>query len=460
MVLSCALALAQQPVPTFESKVNLVLVPVVVGDGHGHRIGKLTKKNFQLFDRGKPQDISSFTAVERPETSAPDSNSGSNSTVPGGPQSIRSNARSGDRHIIYLFDDVNTRFADLVNVREAALRDLKKGLAAGDDAAIYAFSGNPTQEFTSDQAKLEAAVGKLRWRAEAGRGGMQCPDVSYYIADLILVKGDTQALAGLMSHTIACAHVKPEFAQTIAMAAANRQMIIGAQDTEVGLRTVRRAIRRLSGMPGQRVIVMASPGFFAQTPEATKSTAEVLDLAAKSNVIISGLSARGVILAEEEQDVAAGGGAGRRPPRASSPATLWLQYRRESARANLDVMKDLAEGTGGVLFRNNNDLRAGFDRVAAAPEFSYVLGFSPADLKPNGTFHALKVRLPNEKGVTIEARRGITRSSRTQRTSEPPRTSTTPCSRGPRSTTFRSCSRPGSPSRMRATCRKSRWSPR
>jgi hypothetical protein len=69
-------------------------------------------------------------------------------------------------------------------------------------------------------------------------------------------------------------------------------------------------------------------------------------------------------------------------------------------------MKDLAEGTGGTFFHNNNDLLAGFERATATPEFSYVLGFSPAELRANGSFHSLKVRLPNKKGLRVEARRG------------------------------------------------------
>src|SRR5580700_7773831 len=65
---------AQQPPPkqndevitretpaTFRTKVNLVLVPVVVRDGQGRAVGDLHKEDFQLFDRGKPQTISSFS---------------------------------------------------------------------------------------------------------------------------------------------------------------------------------------------------------------------------------------------------------------------------------------------------------------------------------------------------------------------------------------------------------------
>jgi hypothetical protein len=76
-VCCCALALAQEipptqdgrvtkeQVPTFQSKVNLVLVPVVVRDKRGRPVGNLSKDDFQLFDKGKRQTIASFSAVER-----------------------------------------------------------------------------------------------------------------------------------------------------------------------------------------------------------------------------------------------------------------------------------------------------------------------------------------------------------------------------------------------------------
>ncbi|MBV9504100.1 MAG: hypothetical protein JO323_03755, partial [Acidobacteriia bacterium] len=58
------------------------------------------------------------------------------------------------------------------------------------------------------------------------------------------------------------------------------------------------------------------------------------------------------------------------------------------------------------FFQNNNDLRLGFERVAAQPEFVYVLGFSPQNLKFDGSFHRLKVTLHNGAGLSLQARRG------------------------------------------------------
>jgi uncharacterized protein (DUF2141 family) len=66
----------------------------------------------------------------------------------------------------------------------------------------------------------------------------------------------------------------------------------------------------------------------------------------------------------------------------------------------------VAEGTGGPAFLNNNDLLEGFRRTSSPPEFTYVLGFSPDNLKIDGKFHTLKVKLKNVSGLTVQARKG------------------------------------------------------
>jgi VWFA-related protein len=396
-------------VSTFHSQVEIVLVPVVVRDSHGKPVGNLTKSDFRLFDKGKAQNISSFSIVRRtsePPAGAP------GSAEPLQPDSVtRSTTRpingpieGGDakRYLLYLFDDLNMRFADVANVRAAAEDHFRNGLPPADYSAIYTFSGRQTLEFTRDIQKLQETVTKLRWRAPAGQGEKNCPNVSYYLADLILVKGDAQALQALVQHTMNCAHAKPEVARQIALAAVNQELMVGPQDTQVALRTLRRAIRRLTVMQGQRILVVASPGFFAPTDEAVKAIADVLDLAAKSDVIIGGLSVRGVVVADDEEDVS-----GRAaPPRRVQTGPTWARYQRESVHANGDVLKELADGSGGTVFHNNNDLKVGLDRASAAPEFSYVLGFTPTALKPDGSYHPLKVSLTDKNGLSIESRHG------------------------------------------------------
>jgi hypothetical protein len=68
-------------------------------------------------------------------------------------------------------------------------------------------------------------------------------------------------------------------------------------------------------------------------------------------------------------------------------------------------LAQVAEETGGEFFHNNNDLKAGFGRLAGSPG-AYILAFAPRDLKLDGKLHELKVTLAEkEPGYSIQARR-------------------------------------------------------
>ena len=68
-------------------------------------------------------------------------------------------------------------------------------------------------------------------------------------------------------------------------------------------------------------------------------------------------------------------------------------------------MAELADGTGGTYFHNSNDLEAGFQSLTVAPEYVYLLEISLENLKPDGTYHHLKVKVDRD-GLKLQARRG------------------------------------------------------
>ena len=425
--------MASSDVPTtFKVNVKLVVVRVVARDSQGHAIGNLQQKDFQVFDNGKPQTITQFS-IEKAGTRVtveptgtppanPPSSSDSENLAPTPPTETANPAIAPQRYAAYLFDDVHLKFADLAFVRQAAERHLAS-LHSSDRAAILSTSGQTALDFTDDHAKLHDTLLTLRPHPIAGGEGLNpCPDVSYYLADLIVNKNDSQALQTASFDALHCAFGDdPEqmtAAEQMAQNAARRSLEEGEQESRLALNVLKNLVHRIALMPGQRSIVLVSPGF--QTPQLEHEYVDVIDKALRAEVIVNAIDARGVYITGDASDPSKAGSSNATGARirtgfaTSAPMPgggVMVQqqkafYDNASAFADADVLAVLADGTGGTFFHNNNDLYEGFTRVASPPEFSYVLAFAPQDLKPDGSFHTLKVKLTKPLKLNLQARRG------------------------------------------------------
>jgi VWFA-related protein len=401
---SAELASHDEPA-TFKVNVKLVVVRAVVRDSQGHAIGNLRQDDFQVSDKGKPQVITQFE-VEQPGTLAAKArqqsieNSGEiastdTSSDAGKPPAVP------ERFVAYLFDDVHLEFGDLARVREAAERHFA-ALRPTDRAAIFSTSGQTTLDFTDDRAQLRATLLRLQPRPIARGFGHDCPDISYYQADLIVNKNDPQATQVAIQDAIACSPPPPNNAAAVAvqMAAALVQgtsasvLSAGDHESRISLGLLSDVIRNVSRMPGQRGVVLVSPGFI--TPQLEYDYTQIIDHAVRSQVVINTLDARGLYVPPPFGD----------PTQTRAPSGGKMLIETAAASAQDDLLAILADGTGGVFFHNNNDLDEGFRRVAATPEYSYVLAFVPQNLKLDGSFHTLKVTLKNLQKLTLQARRG------------------------------------------------------
>src|ERR1700683_22808 len=126
---------------TFSTKVNLVMVPVVVRDGKGKAVGTLQKEDFQLFDKGKPQVISKFSVEKSGEVVIPAEVATDEAAIDKPDKSAAPAAPIAQRFVVYLFDDVHTSTADLMQARNAADRHLTETLEPAARAAIFTTSG-------------------------------------------------------------------------------------------------------------------------------------------------------------------------------------------------------------------------------------------------------------------------------------------------------------------------------
>ena len=391
---------------TFKVNVRMVLVRVVVRDSQGRAIGNLHKEDFQLLDDRKPQVIAQFS-VEQPGTQVHKELQSSE----GNAEKPAATAAPGipERYIGYLFDDVHLGAQDLMPVRNAAERHLAS-LQPTDRAAIFTTSGQNNLDFTDDRAKLHDTLLRIQPRAAGKEESISCPHMTYYMADLIVNKQDRGAEQAAAQEALYCAlginttgstNVPPGAlaqAASIAAQSAQQELTLGDADTQLSLTSLKDVVRRLAVAPGQRTLVLVSPGFIF--PRYEFEVQDIAEHALRSNIIINALDARGLYTLVPGGDISQAAAPG--------PQLLALQntYQNLNATAVLGVLQELTNDTGGSLFYNNNNFEAGFQRLAAAPEYYYILGFSPQNLKLDGRYHSLKVTLTNPGKLTLQARKG------------------------------------------------------
>ncbi|MGP8246164.1 MAG: VWA domain-containing protein [Bryobacteraceae bacterium] len=375
---------------TFQAHVNLVMVPVVVRDRRGRAVDGLGQQDFQLFDKGKPQAITRFSVEKRPAGGALEVMATGTS-----PSQGENGAPAGmaDRFVAYLFDDVHARFGDLARARDAAIRHMSDQLHTGDRVAVFTTSGQVMQEFTDEMEKIHAALARLQPRPIARSTTQECPDISYYMADLIVNRHDPMATQAAASEAAVCAGGGT---REMAIQFASNRLAQGDHETRVSLAVLRDVVRRMASMPGERVLVLVSPGFLTLVEHQQEKT-DLIERAIRGNVIVNAINLLGLAIPgfDASQRVIS-----------MSAQRVKDQYASIGAIADEDVLVELTAGTGGTFFHNNNDLDEGLRRAASAPDVYYLLGFSPQNLKLDGSFHTLRVTLKSAGDTSLQARKG------------------------------------------------------
>ena len=388
---------------SFKLQVNVVrvLVPVVVRDKQGRLVDDLKKEDFQVFDNGKPQPISAFTVQKRGEAES--------GLQPPAPSVVTPQpSPQPERTIVFLFDDLHLSGEEFAQAKAAAAKVVAAALSPSDISAVVTLSGKTNSGLTRDRAKLQEAIKNLQPRGLLSSENAACPHIGYYQADLMENHHDPAATADAIRQVFDCSPgLDPKYnynaAQSLAESSARLVLNRGREDIQATFAAMAEYVHRMSTLPGQRTLVLVSPGFLPIEQEARTDESRILDLAAQSNVTISALDARGLHTTEANANEAspgfttmlAGGGS----------LQLQQEYRITGSSLAEDAMGELAEGTGGTFFHGSNDFKTGFQALAEAPQLVYVLEIDLGNVKPDGSYHRLKVKVDRD-GLQLQARRG------------------------------------------------------
>jgi len=142
------------------------------------------------------------------------------------------------------------------------------------------------------------------------------------------------------------------------------------------------ALHRLAMMPGERIMVLVSPGFLLA--KHVLDDVGMVEQANRAGIVINTLDVRGLYVPRGGED-------------------MWnMDVQREQST----VLASFAYGTCGTFFHNSNDLGGGLRMAVTSPEICYVLGYAPKNLKPDGRYHTIEVVLTGKQKYSIQARRG------------------------------------------------------
>jgi VWFA-related protein len=414
---------AHETTPQFRIRAerNLVLVRVVVRDANGRTVGDLHKEDFRLLDDGKPQEITSFTVeVSKMKPEAASTRVAPSATALAPPPVV-----VPQRFVGLFFDDFHAEIEGIGRTRNAAWSYVTKAVRPQDRVAIFTATGKDQLDFTDDRAKLHEALFRLVARPQPPNG---CPQIDDYEAYMVNRLSDPRALFVLHRDALMCSglaggatlDVTTERSAYVSFNTQAAAAAIGKgsdpsvlevlreseseaaavwtraeMESQNALQAIENSVRRLAAMPGQRSLVLVSPGFLTETQGEKVDV--ITDRALQQQVVISAIDALGLDTQEPHKIMN-----GVFP----EPDDLKDKLRNMGSVASSGVLAYLSADTGGVFFHNSNDFDEGFREAAAVPEAYYVLTFSPQDVKLNGKFHSLKVTLNTPEHFTVQARRG------------------------------------------------------
>src|SRR5450759_141325 len=170
-------------------------------------------------------------------------------------------------------------------------------MAPADRAAIYTISGQHLTDYTDDRAALRDGLNRIMPHpiTSSISTSNDCPQMTYFMADMIENHQDSQALSIATQDAVDCAFAgKPRGngPEQMARNAARQKLDLGNYETRATFDRLRRVVQRTAAMPGQRTIILVSPGFL--NPEQRHEELQIEEQALHSGIVINTLDARGL----------------------------------------------------------------------------------------------------------------------------------------------------------------------
>jgi VWFA-related protein len=428
----------------FRAESRLVLVDAVATDKKGNYIRDLTQKDFKVWEDGKEQAITSFSFEE---------NTGSSNSQP--------------RYMVLFFDNSTMDFGDQAKARDAAAKFIDANAGPGRLIALADFGGTVkiSQNFTSDAQRLKQVVMGLKTSAVSPNAD-PVTVASLGVPPLpVPALGNAEADFGIHSVLLALRSLAKDLStvpgrKTLVMLTSGFPLT-PEYESEVTavIDTCNKSNVAIYPIDVRGLTVPQLPGMQNRlTPPSVHSTSGSVVQAAfhysdgQPMLHLAAFAEPAWAFPVQHGGGGGGGGTGgggggghggggtggggtggghggtggtgggKSGGSGSTGAggvgtpynsNLYNQYNQPrqiippfppSASDNQQILYQLADGTGGFVILNTNDLLGGMDRIAKDQNQYYFLGYKPA-VSADGSCHTLKVKV-ERGGTQVRARSG------------------------------------------------------
>jgi VWFA-related protein len=449
----CGLALlpcltqAQQPAaeapaagsPTIHAETRLVVVDTIVTDKKGNYVRDLTAKDFKVWEDNKEQPIKNFSFEE--DSASPD--------------------KAEKRYLVLFFDNSTMDFGDQMSARQAAAKFIDANASPNRLIAIVDFGGTVrvAQNFTADAARLKQVVAGLKTSAVSpnappvevaslssppiGAPAFGMPQLSNAEADfgarsvMLALRSLAKSLGTVPGRKTLVMltsgfPITPEIQSelTAVIAVCNRYNVAVYPLDVRGLV----APGNVASPHGWLIRPPSHPGFGQSASGKFGSATFTYTGTWNPNYPLKfayfdpgqhggggggggghgGSGSGGGGHGTTGSPTAGTRGTGSPSPGVMSPSQMngANQYNQPrmivpqipDVATNQQILYELAQGTGGFVIANSNDLVGGMQRIADDQSQYYVLGYTPPE-STEGSCHTLRVKV-DRGGTQVRARSG------------------------------------------------------
>ncbi len=405
-------ALAGGPAPataeTFGDSTTVVVVEVpvtVLRDGEPVR--GLGRESFEILDGRRRRPITAFQAVDLSRLAAPASPAATVERIP----------LAARRHFLFLFDLSFSQPGAVAEARAGARQMVREGLHPSDLVAVATYAASQgvrlLHGFTSDRRQAELAIETFGLPQLIQPRG---DPLGLIFGDL---EGARESFGGRGVGNDAVIESLQDFARVMEGQ--------GRRQAEQRIQTFNRSLadlaRLLRAVPGAKHVVYLSEGFDTAPlfGTADRETQERMSQAVEAGRVWEvdseeryGSSQGQNQLERTFEELRRAGCALQTVDigglRTTADAAHGSRRSEARERATLATREEslalMAESTGGHFVRHRNDLREALGEVLERTGTTYLLAFEPRDLKLDGKYHPLKVKLKDVPGARVVHRPG------------------------------------------------------